>query len=159
MTWEEICAEPVLANLPYRIETDKWGNILMSPPPGIDHSYQQSRINILLDRLMKGGYSLTECPVQTPGGVRAMDAAWMSQERFEQGSQGKNVYQIAPEICVEVRSPRNSFAEIQEKMSLYFSVSAVECWVCDRGGRMSFFDAEGPIPRSELCPDFPDIIR
>ncbi len=159
MTWEEICADPALANLPYRIETDKWGNILMSPPPGIDHSFQQSRINILLDRLMKGGYSLTECPVQTAGGVRAMDAAWMSQERFDHGSQGKNVYQIAPEICVEVRSPRNSFAEIQEKMSLYFGVGAVECWVCDRGGRMSFFDAEGPIPRSELCPDFPDTIR
>ena len=40
MTWEEICADPELARLPYRIETDKWGNILMSPPPDGHHSYR-----------------------------------------------------------------------------------------------------------------------
>ena len=160
MTWEEICADPALANLSYRIKTDKWGNILMSPPLGSHHSFRQSRIAILLDRMMTGGFGLSECPVQTLGGVKAMDSAWMSQERFERLSpKESSVHQIAPEICVEVRSPRNSFAEIQEKMQLYFGVGATECWVCDREGRMSFFDAEGPIPRSKLCPDFPDQVR
>ena len=156
MTWEEICADPALANLPYRIETDKWGNIVMSPPPGGYHSFRQSRLIVLLDRLMTGGYGLSECPVQTAGGVKAMDSAWMSQERFERLERRESsVHQIAPEICVEVRSPRNTFSEIQEKMSLYFGAGAIECWICDREGRMSFFDAEGPMPRSKLCPDFP----
>ena len=160
MTWEEICADPALANLPYRIETDQWGNILMSPPPGAYHSFRQSRIAMRLEQMLSGGYGLTECPVQTSGGVKAMDSAWMSRERFERVSTAESsVHQIAPEICVEVRSPRNSFAEIQAKMVLYFDAGAVECWVCDREGRMSFFNAEGPIPRSELCPDFPDTIR
>ena len=160
MTWEEICADPLLADLPYRIETDKWGNIVMSPPPGAYHSFRQSRIALRLEQMMTGGYGLTECPVQTSGGVKAMDSAWMSQERFGRVSSAESsVHQIAPEICVEVRSPRNSFAEIQGKMVLYFDAGAIECWVCDREGRMSFFNAEGPIPRSELCPDFPDIIR
>ena len=160
MTWEEICADPLLANLPYRIETDKWGNIVMSPPPGGHHSFRQSRIAIKLEQMMSGGFGLTECPVQTAGGVKAMDSAWMSKERFDRlAPRESSVHQIAPEICVEVRSPRNSFAEIQSKMVLYFDAGAIECWVCDREGRMSFFNAEGPIPRSELCPDFPDTIR
>ena len=157
MTWEEICADPELGRLSYRIETDKWGNILMSPPPGAYHSFRQSRIALRLEQMMTGGYGLTECPVQTSGGVKAMDSAWMSKERFERVSTAENsVHQIAPEICVEVRSPRNAFAEIQEKLNLYFGTGAIECWVCDREGRMSFFDADGPIPRSILCPDFPD---
>ena len=109
---------------------------------------------------MTDGYGLTECPVQTSGGVKAMDSAWMSRERFERVSPAESsVPQIAPEICVEVRSPRNTFAETQEKMQLYFDVGAIECWGCDREGQMSFFDADGPIPRSKLCPEFPDQVR
>ena len=157
MTWEEICAAPELRRLSYRVETDKWGNILMTPPAGGFHSYRQTEIAFLLKQLVKGGRGLAECPLQTSGGVKAMDAAWMSQERFDRLSpKESSVHQIAPEICVEVRSPSNTFAEIQDKMQLYFGAGAVECWVCDREGRMSFFDADGPIPRSELCPDFPD---
>ena len=156
MTWEEVCADPALASLPYRIETDKWGNILMSPPPGGYHSYRETQIAFQLQQMLTGGYGLAECPVQTAGGVKAMDA----KERFEQlSSKESSVHQIAPEICVEVRSPRNTFAETQEKMQLYFGAGAIECWVCDREGQLSFFEAEGPIARSKLCPDFPAQVR
>ena len=30
--------------LPYRVESDEWGNIVMSPPPGLNHSWHQSKI-------------------------------------------------------------------------------------------------------------------
>ena len=156
MTWEEICADPQLARLSYRIETDKWGNIVMSSPPDGMHSFRQSRIVALLEQTMSGGFSLVVCPVQTAEGVRAMDSAWMSIGRFEQLSPEIDVHQVAPEICVEVRSPGNSFGEILEKFRLYFGAGASECWVCDRRGLMSFFDADGPIPHSKLCPDFPE---
>ena len=33
MTWEEICDDPILADLPFKIESDQWGNVIMSPPP------------------------------------------------------------------------------------------------------------------------------
>ena len=93
--------------------------------------------------------------MKTNEGVRAMDSAWMSKERFIQ-LPDNGVHQVAPEICVEVRSPSNTFQEIQEKLRLYFDKGAVECWICDRNGLMTFFDADGPIRRSVLCPDFPD---
>jgi hypothetical protein len=31
--WAELLADPELARLPHRIETDRHGHILMSPPP------------------------------------------------------------------------------------------------------------------------------
>ena len=155
MTWEEICADPFLAQSPYRIETDRWGNIVMSPPASGFHSFSQSRIVIRLEQLMSGGYGLTECPVQTLGGVKAADVAWMSRERFAQLPLS-GAHQTAPEICIEVRSPNNSFREIQEKLSLYFDAGAVECWMCDRNGQMNFYNADGPLRRSALCPDFPE---
>ena len=158
MTWEEICADPFLAKSPYRIETDHWGNIIMSPPADGFHSFRQSRIAIKLEQMRVGGYGLTECPLQTDAGVKAMDAAWMSKERFDQ-IPSNGVHRIAPEICVEVRSPSNSFQEIQEKLSLYFAKGAIEGWICDRNGQMSFFDGEGPIRRSILCPQFPELVE
>ncbi len=159
MTWEEICADPVLAGLPFRIETDKWGRIVMSPPAGADHSDYQSEILILLHRLMPAGKPRAECPVQTADGVKAIDVAWMSDARFQQRPAESIVYLVAPEICVEVRSPSNSFLEVTEKMGLYFQEGAIECWVCDRVGLITFLTADGPVPKSGLCPEFPTRIN
>ena len=63
----------------------------------------------------------------------------------------------APEICVEVMSPRNTEAEIQEKMALYFDAGAKEVWTCAATGAMSFFSARGgrSLRASQICPQFP----
>ncbi len=42
--WEELGADPKLAKLPYKIETDRLGRILMSPPPFFDHTRHVARI-------------------------------------------------------------------------------------------------------------------
>ena len=104
MTWKQICADPVVAELPYRVESDQWGNIVMSPPPGMDHSWHQSKIIHLLGRLMSGGEAMAEFPLQTSKGVKGIDAVWISKEKRLANSPN-NVASIAPEICVEVISP------------------------------------------------------
>src|SRR2546425_5931663 len=81
MTWAEICEDKFLATLPYRIESDRWGNIIMSPPPRSRHGEYQSEITILLKQKMREGLSITECPIQTEEGVKAADVAWVSHER------------------------------------------------------------------------------
>jgi hypothetical protein len=43
-SWEDICADPVLRNLPYKIETNARGQIVMSPPARNEHSGFQQRI-------------------------------------------------------------------------------------------------------------------
>jgi hypothetical protein len=48
--WREVLADPELARWPGRIETDRHGRIVMSPPPALLHSFHQSRILQLLAR-------------------------------------------------------------------------------------------------------------
>lgn len=154
MTWEEICEDKRLANLPYRIESDRWGNIVMGPPPRSRHAEYQGEIVGLLRQKMKQGRSLPECPIQTSEGVKAADVAWVSNER-RASRQNDPVYLIAPEICVEVVSPSNSQEEIEERKRLFFEKGAVEFWVCSLTGAISFFDPAGEMPASKLCQDFP----
>ena len=61
----------------------------------------------------------------------------------------------APEICVEIISPTNMLEEQMHKGSLYLQAGAEEFWLCDELGNVRFFDASGPLERSQLCPDFP----
>ncbi len=155
MTWQEICDDPLLAELPYKIESDEWGNILMSPPPGAAHSNFQGEIIAHLLRLMKGGYAQPEYPLQTAKGIKGIDVVWVSIERREQKPEDSLVHLLAPEICIEVLSPSNTRAEIDRKILLYFGRGAQECWICDQMGTMSFFDPSGHLAKSKLCPGFP----
>ena len=155
MTWKQICADPVVAALAYRVESDEWGNIVMSPPPGMDHSRRQTRITVLLGKLMRGGEALSEFPVQTAKGVKGVDTVWISDARLAQQPAQHDVAMIAPEICVEVYSASNRRGEIDEKKRLYFERGALECWTCDTKGRMAFFDVTGQMLQSKLCPKFP----
>jgi hypothetical protein len=42
--WQQLLADPELARLPFRVETDRHGHILMSPPPAPAHGKKQNRI-------------------------------------------------------------------------------------------------------------------
>jgi Uma2 family endonuclease len=155
--WRELCADPVLAKLEYRIETDRHGHILMTPPPGFDHSGHQSEVVLELARRMPHGKTLVEVPISTSDGVKGADAAWISRKRCARAVK-QNVLIIAPEICVEVLSPKNTRAEMMAKKALYFEAGAREVWFCDRKGRMFFYLADAPgesTKASALCPDFP----
>jgi len=154
--WAELLADRELAKVEGRIETDRHGHIIMSPPPAPSHGSFQSEIGHLLRSLMDAGRVLTECPISTADGVKAADVAWASPERMRQ--LGEQVcFSHAPDICVEVMSPSNTEAEIQEKMALYFDAGAKEVWLCARGGAMSFF-SQGParpMRASKMCSQFP----
>ncbi len=157
MTWAEICADSQLANLPYRIETDRWGHLVMSPPPRSRHAEYQTEIAIALHLRMSGGRSIAECPIQTSEGVKAADVAWVSHQR-RASKPNDPMYLVAPEICAEVESPSGSEPEWQERKKLFFEQGAEEFWVCNLEGRMRFFDHTGPIANSRPCPDFPQQI-
>src|SRR5437867_314827 len=153
--WTELLADRELAKVEGRIETDRHGHIILSPPPAPSHGRFQSEIAYLLRSLMGAGGVLTECPISTADGVKAADVAWASPERMRQ--LGEQVcFSRAPDICVEVMSPSNTEAEIQEKIALYFDAEAREVWLCSRNGEMSFFapGSSRPMPVSKLCLQF-----
>ena len=158
-TWEQICADPTFASLTNLVESDEWGNAVVLPISDADHSARLSAILHLLNRLMKGGDALVIVPVHTAKGVKAVDAAWLSKERRAKHALVADALVMAPEICVEVAAPYNQSGEIAERIRLYLAHGATEGWVCAVNGKMTFYDADGLIRGSALCPDFPEEIE
>lgn len=139
-----------------RVETDRHGHIIMSPPPGLPHGRYQFKIAKILHELLPNGEATVECPISTADGVRAADVVWISHERLSPNAQ-KIVLTEAPEICVEVLSPENTRGEMAEKRALYFAAGAEEFWVCELDGRMTFFGRQSSAGErgSRFCPQFP----
>lgn len=153
--WDKIVADPELAKLLYRIETDEFGQIIMSPPPVPSHGSKQGRIARHLGNLITHGEVLCECPISTTKGVKAADVAWCSSELWIVAEK-LSCFPQAPEICVEIISPSNTTGEIDQKKHLYFEAGAKEVWICSNEGEMQFFmDPERTIDSSNLCPAFP----
>lgn len=106
MDWSEIVDNPYLQDLPFKIEQDRYGNILMSPASNW-HGRIQNRIARKLEELLSGGECITECSVQTTEGVKAPDEVWHSSDHYARHEDATPIPE-APEICVEVLSPSNS---------------------------------------------------
>jgi Uma2 family endonuclease len=159
--WEQLCADPYVQRLEGRVETNRFGEIVMMPPPGFTHSNHQSGICLLLKELMPEGRSLTECAVLTSDGVKGVDVAWISERRIKQGLKGE-VLTVAPEVCVEVISPGNTRQEMEAKRALYFEAGAEEVWFCDRHGTLHFFRKcreNSATKASALCPAMPGRVK
>lgn len=62
----DVIADKSLRNLPYKIELDRYGNILKSPT-GNRHGRLQVRIASLSERIL-GGEAVSECAIDTPEG-------------------------------------------------------------------------------------------
>lgn len=153
MTWEEVCADPHLQDLPYKIELNKWGNIEMSPARN-RHGEFQLRIGFLLQKYKPDGLCTTECGVETAENVKVPDVTWVSLERRRQ-TPHEFAYAVAPEICVEIISPSNYLEEQLHKGELYLQAGAEEFWLCNEFGDVHFYDSTGRLERSRLCPEFP----
>lgn len=156
LTWEDLCNDKVLSELPYKIELTGRGQIIMSPT-SIYHGNYAYRISSLLDGLLPGGEIITECAVETADGVREADTAWCSLDRW-QVIKDQVSSSVAPEICVEVLSPSNSLDEMMTKRSLYIAAGAKEYWLCNREGEVRFFDGTKELEQSVMCPAFPKVL-
>ena len=150
MNWQEVYADPLLRDLPYKIELNEWGQIVMSPASN-RHGLLQALVVEALRRARPEGVVITECSVQTSKGVKVADAAWMSAEFLRQFGD-MTPFPKAPELCVEVISPSYSVAEKDEQRHLYFARGAQEVWLCEENGTLRFYDCTGNIEVSRLFP-------
>jgi Uma2 family endonuclease len=152
-TWKKICDSSNLKDLPFKIETNQQGQLLMTPVK-VYHSLFQGKIIGLLYAHLRGGEALAECAIRTEQGTKVADVAWCSAQRLQQ-IQNETECSIAPEICIEVMSSANSNEEMTEKRALYFAQGAEEVWICDQDGRFTFFLSPEESGTSLLAPDFP----
>jgi Uma2 family endonuclease len=156
MTWQDVLDHPSLQDLPFKIELNEWGQIVMSPASN-KHGYYQVELAVRLQQALSAGRVITESSIDTAKGVKVADVVWAS-EAFIEKYGFETPYPKAPEICAEIRSPSNTTAEMEEKIMLYLAKGAREVWICDLEGRLSFHGNEGALEKSYLAPDFPSQI-
>lgn len=152
MEWSQVIKNPLLQNLPFKIELNKFGQVLMSPASN-RHGMLQVQVALALSKKKKSGRIINECSVQTSDGVKVADVAWAS-DAFIAKYGDKTPYPRAPELCVEIVSPSNSKAAIEFKIELYLARGAQEVWIVDEKGNLKFFTNDGAMKSSKLAPRF-----
>ncbi|QQO55311.1 MAG: Uma2 family endonuclease [Thiohalocapsa sp. PB-PSB1] len=156
MKWQEVCEDPRLKDLPYKIELNEYGKILMSPQK-VYHSIFQGKIQNILRKLNRTGEVFPECAISTVKGTKVADVVWVSEERYHIIKREIEC-SISPELCVEIISSSNTQEEMEEKKGLYFGQGAKEFWLCDENGDITFFNHSGQLGSSSLVPNFPNKI-
>lgn len=142
LRWAELCNDPLLKDLPYKIELNAYGVIEMSPA-STRHARYQGTVAGELMRQLPQGTVMTECAIATDEGVRVPDVAWASPGFVSRHGDATPLPQ-APEICVEVLSPSNTLDEMAMKTRAYLGAGAIEVWLVGEDGRLSVHDAGGP---------------
>ncbi|GAC1446391.1 MAG: Uma2 family endonuclease [Pyrinomonadaceae bacterium] len=157
MDWSEVIAHPSLQDLPFKIELNEYGEVVMTPTR-LKHSAYQFKIGSLMQMMRHEGMTLTECAIKTRRGTKVADVAWFSFERWH-GVKDELDSPIAPEVCVEILSASNTTFEMKEKRRLYFAHGAHEVWICDEYGEVSFYNSKRKLKKSTLFPEFPSKVE
>ncbi|MEP6900451.1 MAG: hypothetical protein ABJA66_01800 [Actinomycetota bacterium] len=79
MDWKEVIESPYLQDLPFKIETNEFGEIIMNPVK-IGHSIYQGQISSLLQTMHPAGIAMVECAIRTHKGTKVADVAWASMK-------------------------------------------------------------------------------
>ena len=113
------------------------GEVVTMPPPSFLHGIVQVNIATLLKVFAKQhklGRVTVESGVVTdtgPDTVRGPDVAYWSFERLPPDHVPVVYANVAPDLCVEVKSPSNTRARTTTKVSEYFACGAKMVWVVD----------------------------
>lgn len=111
------------------------GRIVYMPPTSGGHGYDEIELGALLRNFVrprKLGWVLGgEVGIyirRNPDRIRAADVAFVSRKQSTKRPR-HGYLEIAPELVVEVISPRDTWEEIQDKLEDYFSIRIQRVWV------------------------------
>lgn len=149
MQWHQVLSDSTLQNLPFKIELDGLGQLLMSPASNAHGAIQADLSAMLKAKFRRRGRVYAECSIQTHEGVRVADVAWASPE-FVADHADCTPFPRAPELCIEIVSPSNSKAAIANKIHLYFAHGAQEVWVVTLKRKVTIHARGLAVERSQL---------
>ena len=125
-------------NRDLQFERTASGEIIIMPPTGGETSNRNSELTYQLQAWSRqnnlgkafdsnGGFTLPN------GAVRAPDASWLKLERWEAltPQQRRKFLPLCPDFVVELRSPTDSFKQLQAKMQEYIDNGARLGWLID----------------------------
>ena len=111
------------------------------PPPGAEHAEIVANLTIRLGNFIQPrrlGRLATDMGVwleRGPDTVRAPDIAFTSAERSPLGPRITGYPEVVPDLAVEVRSPRDSRADLDRKAEMWLSHGVRLVWVVHPGNR------------------------
>ena len=152
MQWSEVLTSPYLKNLPFKIELNQFGQVLMSPASNA-HGAIQADVGYIFKSKLKRGTTFSECSIQTRDGVKVADVAWASDEFLARHGE-VTPFPQSPELCVEIVSPSTTKREIEQKVSLYFAHGAQEVWAVNLKKQVSMYVGGLPAVKSKILPGF-----
>ena len=150
--WRELMNNPFFRGVPYKVELNKFGQILMIPASN-RHGIVQNKVARAIENVKQSGIIVIECSILTSEGVRVANVAWLSDDFYAEFGE-TTPFPKAPEICVEIKSPANSKAEMDEKIRLYLEKGALEVWIVDEYSNVDFYSHTGKIETSKLVKNF-----
>ncbi|HTN01964.1 MAG TPA: Uma2 family endonuclease [Planctomycetaceae bacterium] len=68
---------------------------------------------------------------RNPDSVRGPDVFFITRERMESAGGLEGFLEIGPELAVEVKSPSESWKDLQAKINEYFTAGVQEIWVLE----------------------------
>jgi Uma2 family endonuclease len=152
----EFCA----ANDSLRIERNPAGELVVMTPAGGKTGKAELYIGRELDNWVEinggdafgsnTGFSLPD------GSVRAPDAAWLSPEKWNSltPEEQRRFVPFCPEFVIELRSPSDSIAELETKMTEWIANGAQLAWLIDPLRKLAVIYHPGHEPETLLQPDF-----
>lgn len=145
-------------DIPFPWETNGRGQIIITPH-GYEHSLRVGRLIRISSTIAPKWHCGHQLGILTSDGLKGPDVTLASPE-YHASHIGIDGYVTeAPEICIEVMSPSNSWEEMLDKMPLYFEVGALEVWIVDVEGSISFYKSGNvKLDKSLLIPDAPQAI-
>jgi Uma2 family endonuclease len=147
------------------------GELHVMEPAGIEHGCVASTVGALLFAHVRGTGSGVVLAAETgfvlesdPDTVRAPDAAFISQERFDRVGRTTKYWPGAPDLAVEVLSPADRPGEVREKVREWLAAGTVAVVVLDpadhtatvhRSGREACIHGlEDTLDLGDAVPDF-----
>jgi Uma2 family endonuclease len=123
------------------------GELIAVPPPKLRHARIQRRVIEMLSAYVKehgGGEVLTGVGFRiSPNSCLEPDVAFVNDEQLAQ-TDPDGWFGGAPALAVEILSPSNSAAEMDDKVQLYLGAGAVAVWVINpRRQRLTTFYRDG----------------
>jgi Uma2 family endonuclease len=109
------------------------GDLVEMPPPKSRHAITAARIAEVLRRQVseESGYILVEAGYQlsvSPPTIRQPDVSYLTARRVDQTPEDA-YFEGAPDLAIEIVSPGNSAADLEEKIQQYLAAGGRAVWV------------------------------
>lgn len=111
------------------------GRLVREPGPGNEHGMVQANLTAELHRHMRE-HDLGVVRVETgyvlstePATVRCPDVSFIARDRIPPEGLPRGFPRIPPDLAVEVVSPSNTAADVQEKVEEYFGAGVRQVWI------------------------------